>query len=86
MIGFFISILFLIFCLICVIYTIAKDGSNGKPVRHDDSRYAKTGSFMDFDPGVDANKVGDPKYPNAGMDRVLKHEFLNDLMDDDSKS
>jgi len=82
MIGFFLSILFLLFCLGCAIYTIAKDGSNGK-TRHDDSRYAKTESFMDFDPGVDSSKVGDPKYPNAGMDSVLKHEFMNDLSDGD---
>jgi len=38
---------------------------------------------MDFDPGADSNKVGDPKYPNAGMDSVMKHEFMNDLLDGD---
>ena len=36
---------------------------------------------MDFDPGVDSDKVGDPKYPNAGIDSVMKHEFLDDLID-----
>lgn len=38
---------------------------------------------MDFDPGVDSDKVGDSKYPNAGVDSVMKHEFLDDLMTDD---
>ena len=36
---------------------------------------------MDFDPGVDSDKVGDPKYPNAGIDSAMKHEFLDDLID-----
>lgn len=83
MIGFFLSILFLLFCLGCVIYDIAKGGSKSRTAGKNDSRYARTGSFMDFDPGVDANKVGDPKYPNAGMDSVMKHEFMNDLLDGD---
>ncbi len=46
------------------------------------SRYEKSGSFMDFDAGVDSDKVGDPKYPNAGVDSVMKHEYLDDLMKD----
>lgn len=83
MIVFFLSVIFLLFCLGCVIYSIAKGGSNGRATVNDDSRYAKTGSFMDFDPGADSNKVGDPKYPNAGMDSVMKHEFMNDLLDGD---
>lgn len=83
MIVFFLSVLFLLFCLGCVIYSVAKGGSNDKATRHDDSRYARTRNFMDFDPGVDTNKVGDPRYPNAGMDGVLKHEFMNDLLDGD---
>lgn len=53
------------------------------PEKHDDSRYAKTRNFMDFDPGVDEDKVGDPEYPNAGVDSVMKHEFMNDLLDED---
>ena len=48
-----------------------------------DSRYSKSGNWVDFDPGVDENKVGDPKYPNAGIDSVMKHEFLNDLDKED---
>ena len=46
------------------------------------SRYAQTGHWMEFDPGVDEKKVGDPKYPNAGMDSIMKHEFLHDMLDD----
>ena len=61
MIGFVFAILFLLFCLGCVISTLVKGGSNGKPTRHDDSRYAKTGCFMDFDHGVDLGKRGNPK-------------------------
>ncbi len=49
---------------------------------HKGSNYEKSRSFMDFDPGVDSDKVGDPKYPNAGMDSVMKHEYLDDLMKD----
>ena len=83
MIVFFLSVLFLLFCLGCVIYTVAKRGSGKGCTNHGDSRYAKTRNFMDFDPGVDSNKVGDPKYPTAGMDSVLKHEFMNDLLNGD---
>ena len=46
-------------------------------------RYSQTRNWIDFDPGVDEKKVGDPKYPTAGFDSAMKHEFLNDLMDDD---
>jgi len=52
------------------------------PEKHDDSRYAKTRNFMDFDPGVDEDKVGDPEYPNAGVDSVMKHEFMEDISND----
>ena len=82
MIGFFLSILFLIFCVGCVIYTIAGGGSGKSSARHDDSRYARTGCFIDFDPGVDLNKIGDPKYPNAAIDSELKYEFMEDLIND----
>ena len=52
------------------------------PEKHDDSRYAKTRNFMDFDLGVDEDKVGDPEYPNAGVDSVMKHEFMEDISND----
>ena len=52
------------------------------PEKHDDSRYAKTRNFMDFDPGVDEDKVGDSEYPNAGVDSVMKHEFMEDISND----
>ena len=52
------------------------------PEKHDDSRYDKTRNFMDFDPGVDEGKVGDPEYPNAGIDSVMKHEFMEDISND----
>ena len=47
-----------------------------------DSRYSKSQNFMDFNAGVDCEKVGDPKYPTAGMDSVMKHEFLDELEHD----
>ena len=50
---------------------------------NNESRYSKTGNWTDFDPGVDSDKVGDPKYPNAGIDSVMKHEFLDDVMKDE---
>lgn len=46
------------------------------------SRYEQSGNFMDFDPGVDSDKIGNPEYPNAAMDSVLKHQFLNDLLNE----
>ena len=46
------------------------------------TRYDSTGSFMDFDPGKDASKVGDSRYPTAGADSVMKEEFMEDLFDD----
>ena len=46
-----------------------------------DSPYEKSRNFMDFDPGKDEKKVGDPKYPTAGLDSEMKQQFLNDLLD-----
>ncbi len=50
-----------------------------------DTRYAKTGSYINFDPGRDSNKIGDPDYPTAGFDAAMKHEFLNDLYEQSHK-
>lgn len=61
-----------------LIWALFRPTKSGK-----DTRYSQTGNWMDFNPGEDEDKVGDPKYPNAGMDSVMKHEFLNDLMEDD---
>ena len=49
------------------------------------STYSHTKNWMDFDPGKDSNKVGDRKYPTAGIDSVMKQEFMNDLLDGDKK-
>lgn len=49
------------------------------------SQYAKTRHFMDFDHGVDTDKIGDPRYPTADIDSEMKHEFMEDLMKHDSK-
>ena len=46
----------------------------------DHTRYEKSGNWMDFDIGQDEKKVGDPKYPKAGIDSVMKHEFMDDLL------
>ena len=53
------------------------------PERHEDSRYSKTRNYMDFDPGKDSDKIGDPKYPTAGVDSEMKQQFLDDLLDGD---
>jgi hypothetical protein len=44
-----------------------------------DSQYSKTRNWVDFDAGIDSNKVGSREYPTAGVDSVLKHEFLDSL-------
>ena len=49
---------------------------------HKGSRYEQSGNFMDFDPCVDSDKIGNPEYPNAGMNSVLKHQFLDDLLNE----
>ena len=48
----------------------------------DHTRYEQSGNWMDFDIGRDEKKVGDPKYPKAGIDSVMKHEFMDDLLND----
>lgn len=40
---------------------------------------------MDFDPGVDSDKVGNPKYPNAGIDSIMKYKFLEDILKNNDK-
>ncbi len=69
-----IALIIIVVLLVIIIWALSRGGGS--------SRYEKTGSFMDFDPGRDSDKVGDPKYPNAGVDSVRKHEFLDDLMKD----
>ena len=48
----------------------------------DHTRYEKSGNWMDFDIGQDEKKVGDPRFPKAGIDSVMKHEFLDELLND----
>ena len=52
--------------------------TKGKPTNQT-TRYDKTGNWMDFDIGKDETKVGNPKHPNAGIDSVMKHEFMDDI-------
>ena len=68
-----------------VIWAITRGSKANNGSSQGRSRYAETRSFMDFDPGRDAGKVGDPRYPNAGSDSVMKHEFLEDVLDDGRK-
>ena len=68
--------------IIIVVIHLSKEDSTRLSSGGKETRYSKTGNFMDFDPGVDSNKVGNPKYPNAGIDSVMKHEFLDDVMKD----
>ena|GEM_PF-6575424 len=70
-------VIVLVVIIVAVIHFSKEDSSESSK-----TRYSKTGNFMDFDPGVDSDKVGDPKYPNAGIDSVMKHEFLDDVMKD----
>lgn len=49
------------------------------------SNYSKTRHWTDFDHGVDSNKVGDPRYPHAAMDSVMKHEMLEEVLKEDKK-
>jgi len=46
------------------------------------SNYSKSGNWADFDPGTDANKVGDSRYPHAGIDNYEKEKFLSGLFED----
>ena len=50
-----------------------------------DSQYSHNHNWVDFDAGVDSDKIGDKEYPTAGVDAVMKHEFLDDLMKNDDK-
>jgi len=52
-------------------------------LKNSGSNYSKTRHWTDFDPGVDTGKVGDPKYPNASMDSVMKHEMLDEVLRED---
>ena len=67
-------IVIIILSLIFLIIGTAK----GKPT-NPTTRYDKTGNWMDFDIGKDETKVGNPKHPNAGIDSVMKHEFMDDI-------
>ncbi len=78
--GFVVTIVILL--LILFIFILIKDTSGSENDREKYTRYSKTGNWMDFDPGKDSKKVGDPKYPNPGADSVMKHEFMEELMDD----
>ena len=49
------------------------------------SDYDRTRNWTDFDPGKDSDKVGNPSYPTAGHDSVMKQEFMEELMDEDKK-
>ena len=78
----FLFVIVIAVIIVAVIHLSKKDSSRSHSGTKE-TRYSKTGNFMDFDPGVDSDKVGDPKYPNAGFDSVMKHEILDDLMNDD---
>lgn len=75
-------VIVIVVIIIAFIHFSKEDSTKSHSVPKE-TRYSKTGNFMDFDAGVDSNKVGDPKYPNAGIDSVMKHEFLDDLINDD---
>lgn len=55
-------------------------GANASKTRT--TRYEQSGNWMDFDIGRDEKKVGDPKYPKAGIDSVMKHGFMDELLKD----
>lgn len=71
--------------IVLIVITVAailliRAGSNGSG---SESRYSKTRNWADFDPGTDTKKVGNPEYPNASMDSVMKNEFLEDILSKD---
>lgn len=82
MIGFIVSVLFLLFCLGCVIHTIAGGGHKSTTTSDNKTRYSQSRNFIDFDAGTDSDKVGNPNFPNAGIDNVMKHEFMDNLLND----
>lgn len=49
-----------------------------------DSQYSHTHNWIDYDAGVDSDKVGSKEYQKAGVDAVIKYEFLDEL-DNDTK-
>ena len=61
----------LLVIVVVVVFLLIKAGSG--------SKYSDTQNWTDFDPGIDTKKVGDPKYPHAAMDSVLKNKMLDDL-------
>ncbi|MGP1508494.1 MAG: hypothetical protein ACTTJW_06425 [Sphaerochaeta sp.] len=68
-----------------VIWAFTYKPNKGESQSPEETRYAKTGNFMDFDPGVDSDKVGNPKYPNAGIDSIMKYKFLEDILKNNDK-
>ncbi len=70
-------LILLIIIVVVVVILLIKVGSG--------SNYSKTQHWTDFDPGIDTKKVGDPKYPHAAMDSVLKNEMLDEVLKDDKK-
>lgn len=77
----FLFVIVIVVIIVAVIHFSKEDSTQSSGSKQ--TRYSKTGNFMDFDPGVDSDKVGDPKYPNAGIDSVMKNEFLDDVMKDE---
>lgn len=74
----------LIFLIVVIVVTFFLWALFHYPKSAHDSQYSKTHNYMDFDSGVDSNKVGDSKYSNASIDSVMKQEFINDLLDGDN--
>ena len=64
-------LLILIVVIAVIVILLIKAGSG--------SNYSKTQHWTDFNPGIDTKKVGDPKYPHAAMDSVLKNKMLDNL-------
>ena len=83
MIGFFLSAIFLIICFVLIIRSFFN--AKIKPPSDTDTTYAKTRSFMDFNPGEDLDKIGDCHYPTAGIDSVMKNEVLENMLDEENQ-
>lgn len=78
MILFLIS--FFVICLVLIIKSFTSSKEKTEP--NNETRYSRSKNYMDFDAGTDSNKIGDSKYPTAGVASVMKHEFLNELTED----
>ena len=74
---------FIVLLVLVVLIIVFIKLGNTHSEKTTETRYSKTRHYLDFDLGKDTDKIGNPDYPSAGIDSVMKEEFLNDLMDNE---